>query len=167
MASLQKRPELDASRRTATIAHPDVRILDRVRGTTYSTSLESTMSNFWDMVWLMISTFFFVAYLIIMFQIVVDLFRDHELGGGSKVLWVIGLIFIPVLTAIIYIIARGRGMAARQQASLQKAKAETETYIKEVAGKSPAQHIADAKALLDAGTISQAEFDKLKAKALS
>ena len=97
------------------------------------------MSNFWDMVWLMISTFFFVAYLIIMFQIVVDLFRDHELGGGSKVLWVIGLIFIPVLTAIIYIIARGKGMATRQQASLQKAKAETETYIKEVAGKSPAQ----------------------------
>ena len=89
------------------------------------------MSNFWDMVWLMISTFFFVAYLIIMFQIVVDLFRDHELGGGSKVLWVIGLIFIPVLTAIIYIIARGKGMATRQQASLQKAKAETETYIKD------------------------------------
>ena len=72
------------------------------------------MSNFWDMVWLMISTFFFVAYLIIMFQIVIDLFRDHELGGGSKVLWVIGLIFIPVLTAIIYIIARGKGMAQRQ-----------------------------------------------------
>jgi hypothetical protein len=58
-------------------------------------------------------------------------------------------------------------MAARQQASLQKAKAETETYIKEVAGKSPAQHIAEAKALLDAGTITQAEYDKLKAKALA
>ena len=125
------------------------------------------MSNFWDMVWLMVSTFFFIAYLIIMFQIVIDLFRDHELGGFAKVLWVLGLIFIPVLTAIIYIIARGSGMARRQQASLQKAKAETETYIKEVAGKSPAQHIAEAKALLDAGTISQAEFDKLKAKALS
>jgi hypothetical protein len=125
------------------------------------------MSNFWDMVWLMVSTFFFIAYLIIMFQIVVDLFRDHELGGGSKVLWVIGLIFVPVLTAIIYIIARGKGMAERQQASLQKAKADTETYIKEVAGKSPAADIADAKALLDAGTINQAEFDKLKAKALA
>ncbi len=125
------------------------------------------MSNFWDVVWLMISTFFFIAYLIIMFQIVVDLFRDHELGGFAKVLWVIGLIFLPVITAIVYIIARGSGMARRQQASLQKARAETETYIKEVAGKSPAQHIADAKALLDAGTITPAEFDKLKAKALS
>jgi ABC-type multidrug transport system fused ATPase/permease subunit len=119
------------------------------------------------MVWLMLSTFFFIAYLIIMFQIVVDLFRDSELGGGSKVLWIIGLIFIPVLTAIIYIIARGKSMSARQQASMQRAKADTETYIREVAGKSPAQHIAEAKALLDAGTISPAEFDALKAKALA
>lgn len=125
------------------------------------------MSNFWDIVWLMISTFVFIAYLIIMFQIVVDLFRDHELGGFAKVLWIIGLIFLPFLTAIVYIIARGSGMARRQQASLQKAKADTDAYIKEVAGKSPAQHISEAKALLDAGTISQAEFDRLKAKALS
>ena len=125
------------------------------------------MSNFWDTVMLMVSTFFFIAYLIIMFQVVVDLFRDSELGGGSKVLWVIGLIFVPVVTAIIYIIARGRGMAGRQQASMQRAKSETETYIKTVAGKSPAADIAEAKALLDAGTISQDEFAKLKAKALS
>jgi len=125
------------------------------------------MSNFWDMVLLMVSTFFFFAYLIIMFQIVVDLFRDSELGGGSKVLWIIGLIFVPMVTAIIYIIARGRGMASRQQASVQKAKAETETYIRGVAGKSPAADIAEAKALFDAGTISADEFAKLKAKALS
>lgn len=124
------------------------------------------MSNFWDMVWLMISTFVFVAYLIIMFQIVVDLFRDHELGGGSKVLWILGLIFLPVLTAIIYIIARGSGMARRQQASLQKAKSDTDAYIKGVVGKSPAADIAEAKALLDAGTITPEEFAKLKAKAL-
>lgn len=116
---------------------------------------------------MMVSTFFFIAYLIIMFQVVVDLFRDSELGGGSKVLWVIGLIFVPVVTAIIYIIARGRGMAERQQASMRRAKSETETYIKTVAGKSPAADIAEAKALLDAGTISQDEFAKLKAKALS
>ena len=125
------------------------------------------MSNFWDMVLLMVSTFFFIAYLIVMFQIVVDLFRDNELGGGSKVLWVIGLIFIPMLTAIVYIVARGKGMAGRQQASVQKAKSDTETYIKTVAGKSPAADIAEAKTLLDAGTISAEEFAKLKAKALA
>jgi ABC-type multidrug transport system fused ATPase/permease subunit len=125
------------------------------------------MSNFWDLVWLMLSTFFFVAYLIVMFQIVVDLFRDPKLGGGSKVLWIIGLLFVPVLTAVIYIIARGTGMAERQHASLQRSKSEADAYIRDVAGKSPATHIAEAKALLDAGTINQAEFDKLKAKALS
>lgn len=124
------------------------------------------MSNFWDLIWLMLSTFVFIAYLMIMFQIVVDLFRDPDLGGGSKVLWIIGLIVLPFLTAIIYIVARGNGMAARQAASMRRAQSEAESYIRDVAGKSPAAHIAEAKALLDAGTISQAEFDKLKAKAL-
>jgi hypothetical protein len=124
------------------------------------------MSNFWDLMWLMVSGFLFVSYLIIMFQIVVDLFRDTELGGGSKVLWIAGLVLVPVLTAIVYILARGRGMADRQQALVQRTKAETESYIKGVAGTSPANQIAEAKALLDAGTISQDEFAKLKAKAL-
>jgi ABC-type multidrug transport system fused ATPase/permease subunit len=118
------------------------------------------MSNFWDIVLLMMSTFVFVAYLIIMFQIVIDLFRDNELGGGSKVLWIVGLIFLPMITAIIYIITRGSGMAMR-------AKSETEAYIKGVAGRSPAADIAEAKALLEAGTITQDEFARLKAKALA
>jgi ABC-type multidrug transport system fused ATPase/permease subunit len=125
------------------------------------------MSNFWDIVWLMASTFLFIAYLMVMFQIVVDLFRDSQMGGGTKVLWIVGLIFLPILTAIIYIIARGQGMAARQQASLQRARSEAEAYVREVAGKSPASQIAEAKALLDAGTINQSEFEQLKAKALS
>ena len=125
------------------------------------------MSNFWDLFLLMISTFLFVAYLVIMFQIVVDLFRDPDLGGGSKVLWIIGLVFVPLLTAIVYVIARGDSMAKRQQASVRRAQADAEPYIKSVAGHlSPAADIAEAKALLDAGTISADEFAKLKAKAL-
>ncbi|MDS4021860.1 MAG: SHOCT domain-containing protein [Candidatus Competibacter sp.] len=125
------------------------------------------MSNFWDVLWLIASTFFFVAYLIVLFQVVVDLFRDAELGGGSKVLWLIGLIFLPVLTALLYILARGGGMAERQRVAMQRAKSDTDAYIREVAGKSPADQIADAKALLDAGTISPEEFARLKAKALA
>lgn len=125
------------------------------------------MSNFWDVLWLIASTFFFVAYLIVLFQVVVDLFRDADLGGGSKVLWLIGLIFLPVLTALLYILARGRGMAERQRVAMQRAKSDTDAYIREVAGKSPADHIADAKALLDAGTINPEEFARLKAKALA
>jgi len=125
------------------------------------------MSNFWDTVLLMVSTFFFIAYLIVLFQVVVDLFRDSQMGGGSKVLWLIGLIFLPVLTALIYILARGGGMAERQRAALRSAKADTDAYIREVAAKSPADQIADAKKLLDAGTISNDEFARLKAKALA
>jgi hypothetical protein len=125
------------------------------------------VSNFWDVLWLIASTFFFVAYLIVLFQVVVDLFRDAELGGGSKVIWLIGLIFLPVLTALLYIFARGRGMAERQRVAMQRAKSDTDAYIREVAGKSPADQIADAKALLDAGTINPEEFARLKAKALA
>ena len=125
------------------------------------------MSNFWDTVLLMVSTFFFIAYLIVLFQVVVDLFRDSEMGGGSKVIWLIGLIFLPVLTALIYILARGRGMADRQRAAVRSAKADTDAYIREVAAKSPADQIADAKKLLDAGTINGDEYARLKAKALA
>jgi len=125
------------------------------------------MSNFWDILWLIASTFFFVAYLIVLFQIIIDLFRDAELGGGSKVVWLLGLIFLPVLTALLYILARGNSMAERQRVAMQRAKSDTDAYIREVAGKSPADQIADAKALLDAGTINPEEFARLKAKALA
>ena len=125
------------------------------------------MSIFWVFIWLILSTFVFVAYLLILFQIVADLFRDSELGGGSKALWLIGLIFVPMLTALVYVITRGTGMANRQRAAIERSKSEAESYIRQVAGKSPAEQIADAKALLDAGTITQDEFAKLKAKALA
>jgi Short C-terminal domain/Phospholipase_D-nuclease N-terminal len=125
------------------------------------------VSNFWDIVWLILSTFVFVAYLLVLFQILVDLFRDHELGGGFKALWIIGLIFLPVMTALVYIVARGRGMAERARAAAQRAKSEADAYIRDVAGRSPADQIATAKTLLDAGTITPDEFARLKAKALA
>ena len=124
------------------------------------------MSNFWDIVLLMASTFIFVAYLVVLFHVIVDLFRDSEMGGGSKAIWIIGLVFIPVLTSLLYILFRGRGMADRQRAALQRAKADTDAYIRDVAAKSPADQISDAKKLLDAGTINADEFGRLKAKAL-
>jgi ABC-type multidrug transport system fused ATPase/permease subunit len=125
------------------------------------------MSNFWDMILLILSTFVSVAYLLVLFQIVVDLFRDPDLGGGSKAIWIIALVFVPLLTAILYVISRGRGMAERQRGAVQKARSETDAYVREVAGGAPADQIARAKALLDAGTITQDEFSRLKAKALA
>ena len=124
------------------------------------------MSNFWDTVLLILMTFVLVAYLLVLFQIIVDLFRDKNLGGFSKAIWFIGLVFLPFLTALVYIIFRGRGMSERQVAAVRDARAETHAYIRSVAGKSAAEQIADAKALLDAGTINADEFARLKAKAL-
>jgi hypothetical protein len=125
------------------------------------------MSNFWDLLTLIFSTFLFVAYLFVLFQIITDLFRDSEMGGGSKALWIVALVFVPMLTAIVYIITRGRGMAARQQAAFHRMKSESDNYIRQVAGRSAAADIAEAKALLDAGTINQTEFERLKVKALA
>jgi heme/copper-type cytochrome/quinol oxidase subunit 2 len=116
---------------------------------------------------LIFEVFVFIAYLMILFQIVADIFRDSELGGVSKALWILVLIVVPVFAAFIYVIARGRGMAERQRATRERVKADTDAYIRQVAGKSPAEQIAEAKALLDAGAISRDEFERLKAKALA
>lgn len=116
----------------------------------------------------MLIAFLFMAYLILVFVIVGDLMRDHELSGWWKAVWIIALIIIPWLTGLIYIIVRGKGMAQRsadQAAEIQKAQAE---YIRQVSGNTdPAAQIAQAKELHDKGVISDAEFEQLKAKALA
>lgn len=123
--------------------------------------------SFWEVLWLMISIFFFLAYLMVLFNVIFDLFRDKDLSGWAKAIWLFFLIFIPALTALVYVIARGPGMAERSMKQAAAAQAATDTYIREVAGTSPADQITSAKALLDAGVITQAEFDTLKAKALA
>ena len=133
-----------------------------------SEELDVNWGSTWDFLWHFLIIFAWIAYLLVLFQILVDLlWRDHTTRGWTKALWVIGLIFIPWLTALVYVIARGRGMTLRAQRAAVEAKVETDNYIKKAAGHSPAQQIADAKALLDNGTISPAEFESLKAKALS
>jgi len=124
--------------------------------------------NFSDFFWLLIWSFFLVCYLMVLFQIIGDLFRDKDLSGWWKALWIIFLIIFPFLAAVIYLIARGRGMAERQAGAVQSAQTATDQYIQSVASRgNPAEQIASAKTLLDNGTISQDEFDKLKQKALA
>ncbi len=124
--------------------------------------------GFWDFIWLLIWSYFFVMYLMLLFQIVADLFRDRELGGVTKALWLIGLIVVPFLVALIYLIVRGRGMAERQTGAVRQARTETDQYIQSVAGRSSsADEIASAKSLLDDGAITQAEYERLKAEALA
>jgi hypothetical protein len=121
----------------------------------------------WDFLWHFLIIFAWIAYLIVLFQILTDLFwRDHTTSGWVKAIWVIFLFVFPWFTALIYLIVRGRGMTERARAAADVARQQTDEYIRQAAGRSPAQEIADAKSLLESGTISQAEFDALKTKAL-
>ena len=122
--------------------------------------------SFWDFLWYTLVIFAFVAYLMVLFAILSDLFRDRELSGWWKAVWIVLLLFLPWITALVYLIARSKGMAQRTIAAQRQAKEQADAYIQSVAGKSAADQIADAKALLDSGTITDAEFAALKAKAL-
>ncbi|PZU41371.1 MAG: hypothetical protein DI573_01430 [Microbacterium sp.] len=103
----------------------------------------------------------------VLFSIISDLFRDHKLSGWWKALWIVFLLVTTWLGALVYLIARGKGMGERSAAQAQAIHRAQEEYIKQAAGTSPSDEIAKAKALLDAGTITQAEYDQIKARALS
>jgi len=123
--------------------------------------------SFWDIIWFIIVSFAFVAYLMILFNIVTDLFRDKSVSGGMKAVWMIGLVFLPFLIAVIYLIVRGKGMAERQNEAVQHVRAAQDEYIRSVASSSPAEENAKAQQLLDSGTITPEEFAALKAKAMA
>ncbi|MBU6311325.1 MAG: SHOCT domain-containing protein [Actinomycetales bacterium] len=123
--------------------------------------------EFGEFLWSLLLIFFFVMYLMILFSVVVDLFRNHQMSGIVKAIWIIFLIFIPLISLLVYVIVYGRGMATRQQEAVVAAQKEQAAYIQQVAGTSAADQIAQAQQLLQSGAISQDEFDKLKAKALS
>ena len=115
--------------------------------------------------------FVFFAYLMVLFSIIGDLFRDSELSGWLKAIWIIFLIFVPFLTALVYLIARGNGMTKRGLAQAAEQRKLQDEYIRQTAGTaapaSSVDDIAKAKSLLDSGAITQAEFDAIKAKALA
>ena len=127
--------------------------------------------GFWgsigDLIWWFLWAFVFITYLFALFAVIGDLFRDHKLNGWCKAVWIIFLIFVPFLTLLVYLIARGKGMSERGAAQAKEYKAAQDQYIKSVAVASPSEEIAKAKSLLDSGAIKQAEFDHIKTKALS
>jgi ABC-type multidrug transport system fused ATPase/permease subunit len=126
--------------------------------------------SFGDIFWSVLWFFFLFIWLMVLFHVFSDLFRDHSVSGVTKTLWVLFLVFLPFLAAFVYLIARGKGMTERSAAQQQRAQEQFAGYVQNVAGNgaaAPTEQIARAKELLDAGTIDQAEFDRLKAKALA
>ena len=124
----------------------------------------SFFENFWEFFWWMFIFYAFFAFLWALFMVIGDLFRDHELSGWWKAVWIVLLVFIPFLTVLAYMIARGKGMAERSMAQARQSQAETDAYIRQVAAASPTEEIAKAKALMDAGTITPEEFNRIKSK---
>lgn len=121
-----------------------------------------------EFLWYVIIVFAFMALIMILFFIFTDLFRDKQLSGWWKAVWIIFLIFFTPITCLVYLIFRGKGMAHRSEEARQQMQAAQQAYIREAAGKSgPADQITQAKALLDSGAINQQEYDALKTKALS
>jgi predicted PurR-regulated permease PerM len=123
--------------------------------------------SFWDVVWFIFITFAFAAYLMVLFSIVGDVFRDRDLSGFAKAMWVTALILVPLITSLVYLITRGGAMAERSARTAVQQREAQDAYIREVAGHTtPTDQITQARALFDAGVISQSEYDALKIKAL-
>ena len=121
-----------------------------------------------EVIWTIIVFFAWVIWIWAVISILSDVFRRHDIGGGTKAAWTFLIILIPFLGVLIYLVSQGQGMAERNVAQMQAAQKMYEQRIREVAGSAgPANEIASAKALLESGDITQEEFDALKRKALA
>ncbi len=121
---------------------------------------------FLDVFWTMILFFAWFAWIWIAITCFIDVFRRDDIGGGGKALWVVFIIVIPFLGVLVYLIAQHDGMRERAISQQRAQKAAFDDYVRDAAG-GPASEIAKAKELLDSGAITQADFDAIKAKAVS
>jgi hypothetical protein len=130
--------------------------------------LASSSYPFLEVFWTLLIFFAFIIWLWILFTVFTDIFRRHDTSGFVKVLWIIFIIIIPYFGSFIYLIVEHKGMTERAIAAQKDAQAQVDQYVKSVAGAGdPTEQIAKAKQLLDSGTITQAEFDQIKQKALA
>ena len=123
---------------------------------------------FLEVFWTMLIFFAFVVWLWILFTVFADIFRRRDISGFVKAIWIIFVIVLPYLGVFVYLIAEHTGMTERSIAAQQENEARFKQYVQSAAdGGDPAEQIAKGKLMLDQGTISQAEFDQLKQKALA
>ena len=123
--------------------------------------------SFGELLLMVFEIFLFVVWIWILFTIITDLFRDHEMSGWLKALWLVVLVFIPYLTALIYLIVYGSDMRERQLRAQAEAKHEAEQYIRAAAHTSPADELHKLHDLVDKGALTQAEYDTAKQKLLA
>ena len=130
--------------------------------------LAASSYPFLDVLWTMLIFFLWVAWFIILFRVIGDIFRRHDIGGGGKVLWLIFVIVVPFLGVFVYVVAESKGMTERSLERARETQQQFDDYVRTTAGSGgAAAEIERAKQLLDSGTITQAEFDAIKTKALA
>jgi hypothetical protein len=118
--------------------------------------------------WTILVFFVWIAWFMLLFRILGDIFSRGDIGGGAKTLWIIFVLIVPFLGVFVYLIAENDGMTQRAMERVQQQQAQMDDYVKSVASSGgPAAEIEKAKGLLDSGAISQSEFDAIKAKALA
>jgi hypothetical protein len=130
-------------------------------------TLDVTNHPFLNVIWTFFIIFVWVAWFWLLITIAMDIFRRHDISGWGKALWFILIIFLPLIGSLIYLISQGSSMAQRNIEQQQQTKQQFDSYVRDTAGGGSAAEIEKAKALLDSGAIDQAEFEKLKAKALA
>lgn len=123
------------------------------------------MDSFWEYFSLVFACFAFAAYVVILFSILTDLFRDHRTSGWAKAVWVFFLFVLPIIGEMVYLIVRGRGMVERSARADRRYRAAEDAYIRGVAGTPSLDDLATAKSLLDSGTITDEEYRVLAARA--
>jgi hypothetical protein len=130
--------------------------------------MDVTTHPFLNVIWTFFLIFIWVAWFWLLISIMIDVFRRNDIGGGAKALWIIFVIFLPLLGALVYIVSQGKGMADRRNQEIVDQKTQFDAYVREQAASAgPAGEIEKAHALLSSGAITQAEFDQLKAKAMA
>ncbi|GHE38622.1 SHOCT domain-containing protein [Streptomyces vinaceus] len=126
------------------------------------------LNVFWSMLWF----FLWIMWLFLLFKIVTDIFRDHEMSGWGKAGWLIFVILLPFLGVLVYVIARGKGMTQRDVKAAKENEAALQDYIRKTAatpaaGGSHVDELARLVELKDKGALSEAEFQQAKAKLLT
>ena len=122
--------------------------------------------DLWSWIWFFFWMFAYLAYILVLIYIVIDIFRDHQLNGWLKALWLLLLLFVPWITGLVYLIVRGKGMAERSARKQVEYQEYSQEEYRQISFASPSEEIAKAQALCDQGVITDGEFEAIKAKAL-
>jgi len=130
--------------------------------------VDFTNHPFLNVLWTFFMIFVWISWFMLVIRVVADVFRRRDIGGGAKAIWVVLVVFLPLLGTLLYLITQGGKMAERDHATFKAQEAEAAAYIRQAAGSGgPTAEIERAAALRDSGVLTEAEFQALKARALA